>query len=39
VIQPGNATAAHAFESYLLNEGRLLIANYTINGDYPFFVD
>ncbi len=39
VIQPGNASAAHTFESYLLNEGRSLIANYTINGDHPFFVD
>ena len=39
VIQPRNTTAAHTFESYLLNEGQLLIANYTINGDHPFFVD
>ena len=39
VIQPGNATAAHTFESYLLADGRDLIANYTINGEHPFFVD
>ena len=39
IIQPGNATAAHTFASYLLTTGRDLIANYTINGDYPFFVD
>ena len=39
VIQPGNATAAHTFELYLLAEGRDLIANYTINGEHPFFID
>ena len=39
ITQPGNATAAHTFESYLLTAGRALIANYTINGDHPFFID
>jgi tungstate transport system substrate-binding protein len=39
IVQPNNTTAAHRFGSFLVEEGRLIIASYTINGDHAFFVD
>jgi tungstate transport system substrate-binding protein len=39
IVNSTNTPTAHLFQTFLLNEGRGLIANYTINGDYAFFVD
>jgi tungstate transport system substrate-binding protein len=39
IVNSTNTPTAHLFQTFLLNEGRGLIANYTINGDYTFFVD
>ena len=39
IVEPANSTAAQRFGDYLLNEGKSIIASYTINGDHPFFVD
>ena len=39
IVEPANSTAARRFGDYLLNEGKSIIASYTINGDHPFFVD
>lgn len=39
IIQSRNTTAAHTFQSFLLGDGKGLIANYTINGEPAFFVD
>jgi ABC-type tungstate transport system permease subunit len=39
VVQPNNSTAAHRFQTYLLEEGKSVIASYTINGDHAFFVE
>ena len=38
IISQTNLPDAHTFQSYLLNEGRETIMNYTINGEPPFFV-
>lgn len=39
VVQPNNSTAAYRFQTYLLEEGKSVIASYTINGDHAFFVE
>ena len=39
IVDSTNTSSSSLFEEFLLNEGRSLIANFTINGDYAFFVD
>ena len=39
IVESANSTAAQRFGDYLVNEGKSIIASYTINGDHPFFVD
>ena len=38
IVSQTNASIAHDFQAYLLNEGRSTIANYTINDEAAFFV-
>ena len=39
IVESTNTSISYLFQTFLLNEGKDLIANYTINGDYAFFVD
>jgi len=38
IVSQTNISIAHDFQTFLLNEGRNTIANYTINGEAAFFV-
>lgn len=39
IVDSTNTSSSTLFREFLLNEGRALIAEFTINGDYAFFVD
>ena len=39
IVNSTNTSTSNLFQTFLLNEGKGIIANYTINGDYAFFVD
>ena len=39
IVNSTNTSTSNLFQTFLLSEGKDIIANYTINGDYAFFVD
>ena len=39
IVESTNTSISYLFQTFLLNEGKDLIANYTFIGEYAFFVD